>query len=113
MALQALQGAVNHLLLLRGAPPPHPGADATPTNTDTPPDDTNSGRSACPFGFGGGGGPVEAQEEKGEGGSHPPPLFGRQRVQVLYEKYIHLPALRDVSESICSALLTLFGQGLA
>lgn len=56
---------------------------------------TISSSGGCPFGFGG---PmiVESGSEPAAPQPLPAPLFGQKKVQLLYERYIHLDALSDV-----------------
>lgn len=72
---------------------------------------TTSG-SGCPFGFGAAAAPAfpaspEPEAERAGGlvspPPLPPPLFGQKKVMLLYEQYIHLPALRDVRTCPASA----------
>lgn len=85
-----------------GRTPPMPleaqeekGEGAPPSHVSTSTTSTTSSSSGCPFGFGG---PmiVESGSEPAAPQPLPPPLFGQKKVQLLYERYIHLDALRDV-----------------
>lgn len=92
-----------------GAPAPPPPPAPAPTYTTTTP--TTSG---CPFGFGGSAAidaAADAERQPTTTSSTtptpplPPPLFGAKKVQLLYETYIHLPDLRDVS-LMCMCMCT-------
>ncbi len=68
------------------APPPEPH-----------PPSSSAASGGCPFGFTSSSSTATtATTTADDAPPPPPPLFGRKRVILLYEQYIHLPALRDV-----------------